>query len=73
MENVILTPHVAAMSVQAKEDVGRGGVENVVAILSGHWPHPDHIVNRGVLPRVPLAAFDPMLFASARVPSQRNL
>ncbi len=62
LDNVIMTPHVAAMSVQAKEDVGRGGVENVVAILSGHWPHPDHIVNRGVIPRTPLAAYDPALF-----------
>jgi phosphoglycerate dehydrogenase-like enzyme len=62
MDNVILTPHVAAMSIQAKEDVGRGGVENVVSILSGHWPHPDHIVNRGVLPRFPLAEYDPTLF-----------
>jgi phosphoglycerate dehydrogenase-like enzyme len=62
MDNVILTPHVAAMSVQGKEDVGRGGVENVVSILSGHWCHPDNIVNRGVVPRSPLAAYDPALF-----------
>ena len=62
LDNVILTPHVAAMSVQAKEDVGRGGVENVVSILSGFWPHPDHIVNRGVVPRFPLADYDPTLF-----------
>lgn len=61
LDNVIMTPHVAAMSVQAKEDVGRGGVENVVSILSGHWPHPDNIVNRGVVPRFPLADYDPML------------
>jgi D-3-phosphoglycerate dehydrogenase len=63
MDNVILTPHVAAMSIQAKEDVGRGGVENVVAILSGYWPHPDNIVNRGVVPRFPLKEHDPTLFA----------
>lgn len=62
LENVIMTPHVAAMSVQAKQDVGRGGVENVVSILSGFWPHPDHIVNRGVIPRVALADYDPSLF-----------
>jgi D-3-phosphoglycerate dehydrogenase len=62
LDNVILTPHVAAMSVQAKEDVGRGGVENVVSILSGHWPHPNNIVNRGVIPRSPLAEYDPTLF-----------
>ena len=64
LDNVILTPHVAAMSVQAKEDVGRGGVGNVVSILSGHWPHPDHIVNRGVVPRFPLKEYDPTLFTN---------
>jgi D-3-phosphoglycerate dehydrogenase / 2-oxoglutarate reductase len=63
LDNVIMTPHVAAMSVQAKEDVGRGGVENVVSILSGHWPNPENIVNRGVIPRVPLAAYDPTLLS----------
>lgn len=62
LDNVILTPHIAAMSVQAKQDVGRGGIENVVSILSGHWPHPDNIVNRGVEPRSPLAEYDPSLF-----------
>jgi D-3-phosphoglycerate dehydrogenase len=67
MENVILTPHVAAMSVQAKEDVGRGGVENVVAILSGHWPNPQNIVNRGVVPRFPLKEWDPTMFEKSKV------
>jgi D-3-phosphoglycerate dehydrogenase len=66
LDNVILTPHVAAMSVQGKEDVGRGGVENVVSILSGHWPHPDNIVNRGVVPRFPLKEYDPTLFDRIR-------
>lgn len=72
MDNVILTPHVAAMSVQAKEDVGRGGVENVVSILSGHWPHPGNIVNRGVVPRFPLKEYDPSLFsAPAPIPGSQ--
>ena len=71
LDNVILTPHVAAMSVQAKEDVGRGGVENVVSVLSRHWPHPDHIVNRGVIPRAPLADYDPTLFTSSAPISNR--
>lgn len=66
LDNVILTPHVAAMSVQGKEDVGRGGVENVVSILSGHWPHPDNIVNRGVVPRFPLKEYDPTLLDRIR-------
>jgi D-3-phosphoglycerate dehydrogenase len=65
LDNVIMTPHVAAMSVQAKEDVGRGGVENVVAILSGYWPHPDNIVNRGVVPWFPLQEYDPNLLAKS--------
>ncbi len=62
LDNVVLTPHAAGMSIQAKEDVGRGGVENVVSILSGHWPNPENIVNQGVIPRFPLAEYDPSMF-----------
>jgi D-3-phosphoglycerate dehydrogenase len=62
LENVVLTPHVAAGSVQAMEDVARGAVENVVAVLSGHWPHPANVVNRGVQPQRLLADYDPALF-----------
>lgn len=51
---LILTPHVAAGSVQAMEDVSRGAIENLAAILNGYWPCPDNIVNRGVAPRMPL-------------------
>jgi D-3-phosphoglycerate dehydrogenase len=54
MENVILTPHVAAGSVQAMQDVSRGGVENVAAVLSGYWPPTANVVNSGVVPRFPL-------------------
>jgi D-3-phosphoglycerate dehydrogenase / 2-oxoglutarate reductase len=54
LENVVLTPHVAAQSVQATQDVAIGGVENVVAVLEGRWPPEEHIVNRGVTPRGPL-------------------
>jgi D-3-phosphoglycerate dehydrogenase / 2-oxoglutarate reductase len=61
LDNVVLTPHVAAGSRQAMEDVARGAVENVVAVLSGHWPNPDNLVNPGVLPRKPLAAYAPGL------------
>jgi hypothetical protein len=49
--------------MQAAEDVARGGIENVVSILSGHWPHPANVVNRGVVPWVPLQPYDPFLFA----------
>ena len=63
-DNVVLTPHVAAGSVQAMEDVARGSVENVVAVLSGHWPDPVNRVNPQVRPREPLAEYDPLLFAA---------
>lgn len=65
LDNVVLTPHTAGLSIQAKEDVGRGGVENVVSILSGHWPHPDNIVNKGVVPRFPLAEYEPSMFENS--------
>jgi D-3-phosphoglycerate dehydrogenase len=61
MDKVILTPHVAAYSVQASQDVSRGGVRNVVSVLSGHWPLSENIVNQAVIPRFPLAAYDPSL------------
>ena len=64
--NVILTPHVAAGSVQAMQTVSRGGVENVAAVLRGYWPPPGRIVNAGVPPRYPLRAHDPDLFAERK-------
>jgi D-3-phosphoglycerate dehydrogenase len=69
LENVIVTPHVAAGSVQSGQAVSRGGVENVVAILSGYWPLPQNIVNTGVVPRWPLRDHDPSLFDSRKVPA----
>jgi D-3-phosphoglycerate dehydrogenase len=62
LENVILTPHVAAGSVQSGQAVSRGGIENVVAILSGYWPPQENIVNSGVIPRFPLQNHDETLF-----------
>ena len=58
MDNVIATPHVASSSVQAGHDVSRGGIENMVAVLSGHWPRPGQIVNEGVVPRAALRAWE---------------
>ena len=55
LDNVIATPHVAAGSVESGEDVARGGIENLAAVLRGHWPRPGHVVNAGVVPRAPLA------------------
>jgi D-3-phosphoglycerate dehydrogenase len=68
LENVIVTPHVAAGSVQSGQAVSGGGVENVVAILSGYWPLPQNIVNTGVVPRWPLREHDPSLFETRKVP-----
>lgn len=56
MENVILTPHVAAGSVQAAEDVRTMSIQNIVDVLSGRWPLPENIVNPTVVPRFPLRA-----------------
>ena len=54
LENVILTPHVAAGSVQAAIDIRLIAMENIVDILSGYWPPPENIVNPTVIPRFPL-------------------
>lgn len=66
LENVVLTPHVAAGSVESSQAVSRGGIENVVAVLSGYWPQPENLVNREVRPRVPLCAFDEQLFETGK-------
>lgn len=58
LPNVIATPHVAAGSVEAGQDVSRGGVENLATILAGHWPIEENIVNAGVVPRVALRPYD---------------
>lgn len=51
LDNVILTPHVAAFSAQAMDDSRRGGIENVVAVLSGRWPPHENVVNSELTPR----------------------
>jgi D-3-phosphoglycerate dehydrogenase len=56
LENVILTPHVAALSVEGMREVSEKGIENVAAILNGKWPPPERIVNKGVVPRFPLSS-----------------
>lgn len=61
-DNVIATPHVSALSVDSSRDVAVGSVENLVSVLSGQLPRPDHVVNRGVVPRSPLKPYDPNLF-----------
>jgi D-3-phosphoglycerate dehydrogenase len=61
LDNVVLSPHVAALSVEAMQDAKRGTIENMVLVLNGHWPPPQNIVNPGVVPRVPLADYDASL------------
>jgi D-3-phosphoglycerate dehydrogenase len=55
MENVILTPHVAAGSVQAGQEIHLTAIQNIVDILSGRWPLQENIVNPTVIPRFQLA------------------
>ena len=45
LPNVVLTPHVAAYSVEARQDVGYGTAENVIAALRGELPRADRIVS----------------------------
>ena len=61
-ENVVRTPHVAALSVESMEEVAKSCAENLASVLAGHWPRPDHIVNPEVIPRIPLAPYDESLF-----------
>ena len=61
LDNVILTPHVSGLAVEAQAEVAKVGVENVVTVLSGYWPQPDQVVNEGVIPRSPLKPFNPTL------------
>ena len=54
LDNVILTPHLAGHSVQAKQDMMTTAVQNIVAVLAGCWPSAENIVNPQVTPRFPL-------------------
>lgn len=64
LDNIILTPHCAAASVEAGEDVTRGSIENVVSVLNDCMPAEGNIVNRGVVPRQPLKPHDPEILIS---------
>lgn len=48
LDNVLLTPHVSAASVEAADDCRRRGAQAVVDVLSGRWP--EHAVNAEVKP-----------------------
>ena len=49
LPNVVITPHTAAFSKESSRDVSYGGVDNLVAALSGAIPPVEHIVNPDVL------------------------
>ncbi|MBI5877414.1 MAG: C-terminal binding protein [Chloroflexi bacterium] len=57
-DNVILSPHVAGGSIQAKFDMFDAGVQNLTAMLDGFLPPPENIVNPTVKPRFPFRPRD---------------
>ena len=63
LDNVVLTPHVSGLSDQAIEDVACTGIQNAIAVLNGMYPPPENIVNKGVVARFPLSAYDAERFA----------
>jgi len=54
LDNVIVSPHVAAFSVESSRDVGTSGVENLAMVLRGYWPEHKCVVNSYVAPKWPL-------------------
>ena len=52
LDNVLLTPHVAAYSEESLEEARRRGAQAVVEVLSGRWPQ--HPVNPQVKPWFPI-------------------
>jgi D-3-phosphoglycerate dehydrogenase len=52
LENVVLTPHIAAYSDAFPESFWRYSLESVLALASGYWPRS--VVNPDVQPRWPL-------------------
>jgi D-3-phosphoglycerate dehydrogenase len=52
LDNVLLTPHVAAYSKESLRDARVRGAQAVVDVLSGRWPQ--HLVNPQVQPWFPI-------------------
>ena len=52
LENVLLTPHLAAASAESLLSAHRRGAQAVADVLRGHWPRD--VVNPEVQPRVPM-------------------
>jgi phosphoglycerate dehydrogenase-like enzyme len=53
LDNVILSPHTAGGSVQARFDMMDAGVQNLIDLRAGRMPAPETIVNPEVCPRFP--------------------
>lgn len=53
LDNVILSPHMAGSSRQARFDMMDAGVQNLIDLRAGRMPAPETIVNPEVRPRFP--------------------
>ena len=67
LDNVIVSPHVAGLSVQSMETWARIQVENLVSVVNGHWPFPGNVVNETVVPKFPLVEYDGTIFKHSPV------
>lgn len=47
LDNVIVTPHLAAFDTRAREDMATGAAQNIIDLLAGRWPESS-VVNREV-------------------------
>ena len=65
MQDVIVTPHYGAASVEAIQQQQREASESVEAVLRGRWP--PHVVNPGVIPRVSLQGTPPITVGPSRI------
>jgi phosphoglycerate dehydrogenase-like enzyme len=61
LDNVVLTPHVGANSIEGGRTVVAGGIENLRSVLAGCWPRAERVVDPQVVPRFALAEHDPAL------------
>jgi D-3-phosphoglycerate dehydrogenase len=56
LDNVVLTPHSAGTSIEALDQLMLDGAREAITVLSGR--PPQHWVNPGVFPRVPLQGIE---------------
>ena len=56
LDNVVLSPHVAAGSNRSGIDSVDAAIANIAAIAAGRWPPAEHVVNPDVVPWFPLGA-----------------